>query len=59
MLSEISTYVYGGIVVFGAGWQLMTLNIAMTTYDQAEIGPINETFCLLLNLTCGAIIMDE
>lgn len=58
-MSEISTYVYGAIVVFGAAWQLSVINIAMTTYDQAEIGPINETFCILMNLSCGALVMDE
>lgn len=31
----------------------------MKNYDQAEIGPINESSLILLNLICGGIILNE
>jgi hypothetical protein len=31
----------------------------MINYDQAEIGPINESSLILLNLVCGGVILNE
>ena len=31
----------------------------MVNYDQAEIGPLNESMLILLNLLCGGIILNE
>ena len=33
--------------------------MAMVNYDQAEIGPLNESMLILFNLLCGGIILNE
>ena len=54
-----STYIYWFIAFCGSYLQLRFLNVAMENYDQAEIGPINESSLILLNLICGGIILNE
>ena len=39
--------------------QLKSLNISMEVYDQVEIVPIYQSALILLNILCGAIILDE
>jgi hypothetical protein len=54
-----STYVYWAIAGIGAILQLYLVNQAMINYNQAEIGPINESSLILLNLVCGGVILNE
>jgi hypothetical protein len=56
---SIIPYLY--LIVAGslAGLQLHSLNVAMENYDQIEIVPIYQTSLILLNIICGAIILDE
>lgn len=54
-----TTYIYFIVAWGGAFIQLSCLNLAMVNYDQAEIGPLNESLLILLNLICGGIILDE
>ena len=54
-----ATWVYGATALILAAFQLLAINKGLQLFPQVAIIPIYETTLIMMNLFCGAIILNE
>lgn len=58
-LFALSTIGYGCLAVPLVAMQLKSLNVVMENYEQLNATPIYESSLIMMNITCGIIIMND
>lgn len=58
-LFAVSTICYGAIALPLVMLQLKSLNVVMENYEQLNATPIYESSLIMMNITCGIIILHE